>query len=618
MTNRFTQSAFSRRRFLAYAAGIPGLTRVSVASALANELHHAPSYLALSELIAPGKDTFPEEKKAMEIAGALRKAIHTLELPLAQPVECVSPCPTSYRHLADDLEEAVFAEHASLLQEGWKEWVRSLGEVRRVEFYPLPDDVVRYEVSGEQHGKLFYRVGRWKQIWVDGKLANFSPIEEHVAVVAEPLFRDVTRSCFAESESFREQLRRGVPYWRASLDPASGIDIYGSNGIAVGDIDGDGVDEVYVCQPGGLPNRLYKIGEDGRFRDMTAEWNVGVLDDSSAALFVDLRNSGRQDLVLLRGSGPVLFLNEGNRFSLRNDAFRFATAPSGGFTGMAAADFDRDGRLDLYLCCYVYFQSEAQYTYPSPYHDAQNGPPNFLFRNKLNVDGSGFFEDCTAETGLNANNNRFSFAPAWCDYNGDGWPDLYVANDFGRKNLYKNEKGRFHDVAHDAGVEDIGPGMSASWFDYDHDGRPDLYVANMWTAAGQRIVHQKAFVPAQSTAGRDAYFRHTRGNSLYRNLGDGSFENVTEQQHVAFGRWAWSSGGHDFDNDGESEILVTCGMLTNTSTTDLMSFFWRDVVAYSPETTMPSAKYESGWNAINQFIREDYSWSGRGAERLSK
>ena len=78
----------------------------------------------------------------------------------------------------------------------------------------------------------------------------------------------------------------------------------------------------------------------------------------------------------------------------------FATPPQGSFTGMAAADYDRDGKLDLYLCCYVYFQSEDQYRYPSPYHDAQNGPPNFLFRNRLAADGSGVFEDATAAAGL--------------------------------------------------------------------------------------------------------------------------------------------------------------------------------------------------------------------------
>ena len=162
---------------------------------------------------------------------------------------------------------------------------------------------------------------------------------------------------------------------------------------------------------------------------------------------------------------------------------------------MSAADYDRDGRVDLYLCTYVYFQSEDQYRYPAPYHDAQNGPPNFLFHNRLTADGDGFFEDVTAAAGLDENNNRYSFAPAWCDYNGDGWPDLYVANDFGRKNLYKNEGGHFRDVADVAGVEDIGPGMSAAWFDYDGDGRPDLYVSNMWTAAGQRLTADAHFRP---------------------------------------------------------------------------------------------------------------------------
>src|SRR5262249_29244512 len=158
---------------------------------------------------------------------------------------------------------------------------------------------------------------------------------------------------------------------------------------------------------------------------------LDLLDDTTSALFLDLRNSGRQDAILLRSTGPLLFLNRGDgTFVEQPDAFRFKSRPQGSFTGMAAADYDRDGRLDIYLCCYVYFQSEDQYQYPSPYHDATNGPPNFLFRNRLTEEG-GFFEDVTEETGMNENNNRFSFAAAWCDYDGDGWPDLYVANDFG-------------------------------------------------------------------------------------------------------------------------------------------------------------------------------------------
>ena len=323
---------------------------------------------------------------------------------------------------------------------------------------------------------------------------------------------------------------------------------------------------------------------------------LDVLDDTTCALFVDFRNSGVQDLVVLRGSGPLLFRNDGNgRFTHQPDAFRFGSVPQGGFTGMAAADYDRDGKVDLYLCCYVYFQSEDQYRYPKPYHDAQNGPPNFLFRNR-----GEWFEDVTAEVGLNHNNNRYSFAPAWCDFDGDGWPDLYVANDFGRNNLYRNRDGKFRDEAAEAGVEDMAPGMSAAWFDYDGDGRPDLYVSNMWTAPGRRITHDPAFRLA-----REPYAGHTKGNSLYRNRGDGTFEAVEMAQGVAMGRWAWSADAFDFDNDGTPEIYIAAGMLTNKSEADLGSFFWRQVVSKSGED------YENGWNALNELIREDYSWCGR-------
>ncbi len=410
-------------------------------------------------------------------------------------------------------------------------------------------------------------------------------------------FADVTGTVLRD-----EQLEKGIPYWIARMDSASGIDIYGNNGIAVGDIDGDGRDELYVCQPAGLPNRLFGWSA-GRLVERVA--GVELLDDTSSALFLDVRNVGRQDLIVLRGAGPLLYLNDGEgRFTLAPDAFRFAKPPQGGFTGMAAADYDRDGKLDLYLCTYSFFQSEAQFRYPVPYFDAQNGPANFLFRNRLHVDGSGFFEDVTKASGMDENNNRYSFAPAWGDYEGSGWPSLYVANDFGRNNLYRNENGKFRDVAAAAGVEDIGPGMSACWFDESGTGRPDLYVANMWTAAGQQVVRHPKF-PYSFDARWDG---HTRGNSFYRNRGGGKFG--VEELGIAMGRWGWSADAADFDNDGQAELFLTCGMMTGPKQPDLMGFFWRQVVAKTPATAVASGPYENGWNAINQFIREGYSWNG--------
>jgi Flp pilus assembly protein TadD len=596
---------------LAAAATVPLLGSAFAAPVFAADRRPRAPYLALEKFVHPGGDEFPEEGAALETVKQLTEAFDSGRLPLSGECSGFSPAAKHDAPIANDVSEARFDHTDRDLAGGWARWRASLGEVRRFQFFALPDNVIRFEIASSGREGLQYRVGTWRLLWENGRIVHFEPLEQQTATAAEPWFLDVTSPVFGGAKSFTDQLLPGIPYWRCRLDPASGIDIYGSNGVAAGDIDGDGLDEIYVCQPGGLPNRLYKVRGDQTFADITDTWGVGLLDDSSSAIFADLRNSGFQDLVLLRPGGPLLFINDGARFSLRTDAFRFHTPPAGGFTGMSAADFDRDGKLDLYLCCYVYFQSEAQYTYAVPYHDAQNGPPNFLFRNKLNADGTGFFEDCTEETGINENNNRFSFSAAWCDFNGDGWPDVFVANDFGRKNLYVNRNGHFHDGAAEAGVEDMGPGMSAHWFDYNGDGNPDVYVSNMWTDAGQRVASSPNFKPA-AAAGALAYRRHSMGNSLYRNHGDGTFENVTMMEHAGFGRWAWASGGHDFNNDGRPELLIGCGMLTNgsDSTEDLNSFFWRQVVARSPATARPSAEYENGWNALNQFVREECHWNG--------
>lgn len=599
----------NRRRFLGTLGAAPLLRPPHAAAApFPVRFRKASPHETLAPYILPGADEFTGEKIAMEIVAALRRMITTAALPLAPEFRGASLAPARYRDVGGGCFDAEFDPAAPFDLRGW---MGSLGTIRAARYFALPEDRVRYEIESTTSTGLEYRVGVWHQKWVDGRLVEFRPVSETLARAARPLFRDVTAELFSHCDSFRDQLLRGVPYWRAAIDSASGIDIYGSNGIAVGDIDNDGADEVYVCQPGGLPNRLYKLRE-GRFEDLTTRAGVGLLDDTSCALFLDLRNQGMQDLIVLRAGGPVLFLNQGDgTFALRADAFRFRGKPQGSFTGMAAADYDRDGKLDVYLCAYTYFQSEDQYRYPAPYHDAQNGPPNFLFRNDLAGDGSGAFHDVTDETGLNQNNNRFSFAPAWCDYDGGGWPDLYVANDFGRHNLYHNRGGHFEDVARAAGVEDIAPGMSAAWFDYDGDGRPDLYVSNMWSDAGQRVTADLAFRPAATPELHEAYRRHTKGNSLYRNRGDGAFEETSPAEHVEMGRWAWSADAHDFDNDGSPEIYVACGMLTGPKDTDLMSFFWRQVVAKSPTIAERSEAYERGWNAINQLIREDYSWNGR-------
>ena len=471
------------------------------------------------------------------------------------------------------------------------------------------ETLVQFQFVGSGEG--FYREqrsGRWRMDWRNYKLSLWQVSEQTRTRTTAPCFVDIALHAFSKITSFSEQLARGVDYWRTVMDAASGIDIYGHNGVSVADIDGNGFDDLYVCQPAGLPNRLYRNLGDGTFEDITEKSNLGLLDNTSCAIFADFSNKGRQDVVIVRNHGPLLFENNGDgKFSLKRDAFSFVTPPKGTFTGAAAADYNRDGLLDIYFCLYAFYQGSGQYNYPLPYYDAENGPPNFLMRNN----GDGTFRDATAESGLNQNNTRYSFCCGWGDSNGDGWPDLYVVNDFGRKNLYRNRgDGTFDDVAAHCGVEDVGAGMSVSWLDYDNNGSQDLYVANMWTAAGQRITMQEAFGKSNSPQSRSLDRKHAMGNSLLRNSGDGTFRDVTSRAGIAMGRWSWSSDAIDFDHDGYPDLYITNGMVSGPVRDDLNSFFWRQVVANSPDTVKPASAYEQGWQTINDLIRSDYSWSG--------
>jgi tetratricopeptide (TPR) repeat protein len=658
---KYKKIYFSRREFLKTISCTPALflpapLHISAArlSAQASDLSlsvdvrltpHYPSKEPLEELlrkIPPGSDEFVSEKYAYEIIEILSNwsthltgtAPTSSSLPsfVDELVETTSLRPSQVTTVRTGSPiQIVRRGFASSVVRGrdhflaeMQRYLGSLGRIETAEFLVTGIEVqpeggtlaadIRYDLVSQVHDTIReQRVGNWKTQWRRDASKNWRVIrweasDETVAQVRGPAFLDISSQALGNTDSYRDQMLRGADDWRTLLDGACGIDVYGNNGLAVGDFDNDGFGDLYICQPAGLPNRLYRNRGDGSFEDVTESAGVGVLDGTACALFADFQNRGLQDLLVVCASGPLLFVNQGNgKFEIRKGAFQFAQPPQGTFTHAAVADYDGDGRLDIYFCLYTYYLGLDQYHYPAPYFDARNGPPNILFHNEGKVS----FVDRTEAAGLNVENDRYSFACAWGNLNDSGRPDLYVANDFGRNNLYRNNgDGTFTAISAEAHAQEVGAGMSACWLDYDNDGRQDVYVSNMWSAAGLRVSRQSIFHEKDSDDIRALYRQHARGNSLYRNLGNGKFENVSSPAGVEMGRWAWASESWDPDHDGYSDLYCANGYISGPDRRDLSSFFWRHVVGQSPPDSIPSPPYEHGWSAINESIRSDLSWSG--------
>jgi len=608
--------------------------------------HRVPSSLEpIQKHLVAGADAFPEEKTAQEIAGRLKElgalmrerpgrapALDWLLAPdfrggrlMSSDEASLGNSPQLEIFRARTIPVELVRDRTSFGKE-LSDLVSDFDSVHVAEFLitaiavesgprPVVRTVVRFDLAGAaKSGWRAERLGRWQMQWRrdnDGGLivVEWTALETLRSRASAPVFTEATVAALARNASFSRQLTPGLDEWLTRIDSAFMPGGMGHHGVSVGDADGDGLDDLYVSQPSGLPNRLFQNKGDGTFTDVTEAAGLAVLDATSQSLFADVDNDGDQDLVLVTRTEPLLFVNDGKgRFTRAPDAFRFNQRLRGALTSAAMADYDRDGFLDLYLCAYSYLigASEDKAGPPTPYHDAQNGPPNVLLRN----DGRGRFVEVTDASGLNEHNDRFSFAAAWADYDEDGWPDLVVANDFGRKNLYHNEgmvKGqvRFKDVAASAGVEDYGAGMSATFLDYDNDGHLDIYTGNMWTATGQRVTAQRGFMPDAPPAIRELYRRHARGNSLFKNRGDGTFDDVTLEAGAEFGRWAWSSDAFDFDNDGWEDIYVVNGMFTRDSDeqeVDVDSFFWRQVTARSPLVRQTGTPYDDAWRATNRLL----------------
>jgi hypothetical protein len=419
-------------------------------------------------------------------------------------------------------------------------------------------------VVAENPGGRSEYVASWEATWeTQPKLSLRSlkavAAEELTSLQAEPWLADLTQPLLSPLPWFREQYGHGNSYWRARLQNCFDQFVYGHRGMAVGDANGDGRDDVYLCEEGGLPNRLLLQLPDGTVEDASAASGTDLLDATRSALFLDLDEDGDEDLALATPSGLLMLENLGEtKFRQRTLLPQLGDGYS-----LAAADYDANGYVDIYLCSYQPKNAEpARLPFPAPFYDARNGGENFLVSNQ----GNWQFSNATKQTGLDVQNNRFSFSALWTDVNDDALLDLMVVNDFGQNVLYTQARdasgaAQFTDDTLRLGLAKGAFGMAVTGGDFNRDGRIDLYTSNMFSSAGSRITTQPSFLPGKDTATLEKFRQLARGNSLFQN-GEAGFTDIAATTGTAMGRWSWGAHVADLDNDGWEDLLIGNGNIT--------------------------------------------------------
>ncbi|MFN2601394.1 MAG: CRTAC1 family protein [Gemmatimonadaceae bacterium] len=313
--------------------------------------------------------------------------------------------------------------------------------------------------------------------------------------------------------------------------------------VSVTDFDGDGRPDLYFTNSHfGEHNALYRNNGDGTFEEVGERVGLADLNRegdgvSMGAVWGDFDNDGHEDVLVYRYGYPALFKNVDGKH------FEDVTEQAGlhrwiNSNGAIWIDYDRDGLLDLYITAYfrdfdLWHLSTTKIMHNS-FEYASNGGKNLLFHNL----GGGKFEDVTDKMGVGS--TRWTLAAASADFNGDGWPDIYLANDYGPEELYLNDHGRRFALT-TAGLEsESKSGMSVTLGDAFNRGRLDAFVTNI-SERGYLFQNNNLRLNQMTEAHR--------------------FRNVAEGE-IADAGWAWGAQFGDLNNDGANELFVANGFIS--------------------------------------------------------
>ncbi len=365
------------------------------------------------------------------------------------------------------------------------------------------------------------------------------------------------------------------------------------SGVAWGDFDNNGLEDVFVVSGGGplnapvsqlAPSVLYRNLGNGHFEKVKGFPDLRI--HGMAASWGDYDNDGRLDLAVTSYDRIYLFHNNGDGtftdVSHKTGLDRYR----GFWAGASWGDYNRDGYLDLYVCGYVQYKPDSQrngttseqFGMDVPYslNPASFEPErNLLFRNN----GNGTFTEVAKDLGV-ANPDGRSLVALWHDFNGDGWPDLYVANDISENKLYINHHGKFVDAGKDAWVEEYRGSMGLAAGDFDRDGDDDLFISH-WIAQGFAL-YQNLLEEQRDKSGKSEL--HFTDVAATNGIGQPSMQRV-----------GWGTSFVDIDSDGWLDLIVANG-----------STFEQKESTPRRLTPMPSFFF---WNAQGDFFHDLAPWN---------
>jgi len=356
--------------------------------------------------------------------------------------------------------------------------------------------------------------------------------------------------------------------------------------LIVYDINGDQLPEILI---GGCNSVMWNKGKFNfdssyLFEAPIAMFNSGVVGDFTGDGILDYLGINMQRYAcLFEGNEKGRFLGEPRRcWEYRCEV------PS----AITAGDIDKDGDLDIWFTQY-----KAPYSgghMPTPYYDANDAYPSFLFLN----DGKGNFIDNTEDAGLADKRFRRTYSTSFIDLDDDSDLDLLVVNDFCGLDIYKNDgKGQFTETTLEFIHEDERHafGMAHTFGEFDSDGIMDFLMVGMNSPVATRLDHLNIGHP-QNTLYNEKRFEMTFGNRLYQAKND-RYMQTSLNDNVAQTGWTWAASAFDFDNDGDDDLYVSNGHLSGESAKDFDSYYWTHDVYYGDSQERPE---------IAQYLNDEF------------